>query len=67
MSVSSNELVVAVVVRTMLASGIVPVCFTSTARWIVSPAAMLLAPMLSRLLAPLTLIAAIVTVPEATA
>src|SRR5581483_1798153 len=56
-SVSSNELVVADVVSVMLARAMLPVFLTSTARWMLSPAAMLLAPMLRRLLVPLTLIA----------
>ena len=58
-----QRLVVAVVVSVTLASVRLPVFFTSTDRWIVSPAARLLAPTLSRLFVPLTLMGASVTVP----
>src|SRR5690242_4220880 len=65
-SVSSNELVVAVVVSVTLASVMLPVFFASTVRSIVSPAAMFVAATLRRLFAALTLIGASDTVPELT-
>ena len=64
MSVSRSELVGAVVVSVTLASVMLPVFLMFTARWIVSPAAMLLAPTLRRLFAPFVLIGFSDTVPE---
>ena len=64
-SVSSSDDTVALVFMVTVERASVPVLTTSTARWIVSPAAMFVAPTDSRLLAADGEIAANVTVPDA--
>ena len=66
MSVSSSELVVAVVVSVTDARSIEPELIRSTLRWIVSPGAIAEAPTVSRFVAAPVAPSAIVTVPDET-